>query len=274
MNSGVRLSASERGRGSLISMLSCSRPGPPREHQHAVGQKHRLVDLVGDEQHGLAALLPDAQQLGLHDLARLRVERGERLVHQQHVGIDRERAGEIDALAHAAGKLARIIVLEAAEADELEQVERALALLVADLARRPRGRSARWPAPCARAAGCRSGTRSRGCCPARAAAGRRAGWCRSVAGSSPATMRRNVVLPQPLGPTTEMNSPCSTATSMLAQRFQLAEPLAQTGDFDLARHGLSPWSRARAAFRASRSPPSWRCRRPPARSRRRTAPAC
>src|SRR5207249_1300372 len=36
-----------------------------------------------------------------------------------------------------------------------------------------------------------------------------------VAGSSPATMRRNVVLPQPLGPTTERNSPRSTATSML-----------------------------------------------------------
>src|SRR5690349_21669543 len=31
-----------------------------------------------------------------------------------------------------------------------------------------------------------------------------------VAGSSPATMRRNVVLPQPLGPTSEMNSPGAT----------------------------------------------------------------
>src|SRR2546430_4234928 len=37
-------------------------PRPAREHQHAVGEKHRLVDLVGDEQHGLAALFPDAQQ--------------------------------------------------------------------------------------------------------------------------------------------------------------------------------------------------------------------
>src|SRR5688500_17560559 len=47
---------------------------PSREHQHPVGQEHCLVDLVGDEQYGLAALLPDAQQLRLHDLAGLRIK--------------------------------------------------------------------------------------------------------------------------------------------------------------------------------------------------------
>src|SRR5262245_371606 len=36
----------------------------------------------------------------------------------------------------------------------------------------------------------------------------------ALAGSSPATMRRNVVLPQPEGPTTAMNSPRSTPRSM------------------------------------------------------------
>ena len=50
------------------------------------------------------------QQLGLHGLARLRVERAERLVHQQHLGIDGERAGDADALLHAAGKLMRAAV--------------------------------------------------------------------------------------------------------------------------------------------------------------------
>ena len=44
-----------------------------------------------------------------------------------------------------------------------------------------------------------------------------------VAGSSPATMRRNVVLPQPDGPTTEMNSPRSTVEVDAAQRLELAE---------------------------------------------------
>jgi hypothetical protein len=36
----------------------------------------------------------------------------------------------------------------------------------------------------------------------------------ALAGSRPATMRRNVVLPQPEGPTTAMNSPRSTTRSM------------------------------------------------------------
>ena len=60
-------------------------------HHDAVGQVDRLVDLMGDEQHGLLRLLPDAQQLDLHQVAGLRVERRERLVHQQHVR-DRWRA--------------------------------------------------------------------------------------------------------------------------------------------------------------------------------------
>src|SRR5215472_2013580 len=102
-------------------------PGPAREHQHAVGEKHRLVDLMGYEQDGLAALLPDAHQLGLHDLAGLRVERRERLVHEENIRIDRKRAREVDALAHAAGELARMVALEAFEPDQLQQFERAAA---------------------------------------------------------------------------------------------------------------------------------------------------
>src|SRR5207244_13509813 len=46
-----------------------------------------------------------------------------------------------------------------------------------------------------------------------------------VAGSSPATLRRNVVLPQPLGPTTAMNSPRSTATSILVSASSLSNHL-------------------------------------------------
>ena len=65
-------------------------------------------------------------------------------------------------------------------------------------------------------------------------------------------MRRNVVLPQPLGPTTEMNSPRSTVEVDVAQRFELAEPLAQSRVIaSLRAMRLSPWSTARAASRAS-----------------------
>ena len=62
------------------------------------------------------------QQLLLQDFAGLRVERGERLVHQQHRRIHRQRAHQADALLHAAGELIGIVLLEAGEPDQLEIV--------------------------------------------------------------------------------------------------------------------------------------------------------
>ena len=53
-------------------------------------------------------------------LRRLVVERGERLVHQQDVGLGRERARELDALAHAARELVRVVIGELGEARDLE----------------------------------------------------------------------------------------------------------------------------------------------------------
>src|SRR5262249_57670401 len=45
---------------------------------------------------------------------------------QEDLGVDGEGAGEIDALAHAARELARMVVLESLEADELQKLHRAL----------------------------------------------------------------------------------------------------------------------------------------------------
>ena len=67
---------------------------------------------------------PDAQQFQLHEIAGLRVQCGERLVHQQNSGVDRQRSGEIDALLHAAGKLMRIMILEAVKAHQIEIILR------------------------------------------------------------------------------------------------------------------------------------------------------
>ena len=50
------------------------------------------------------------------------VERAERLVHEQQVAALRERPGEGDALAHAAGELVRAPVAELAEVHEVEQL--------------------------------------------------------------------------------------------------------------------------------------------------------
>ena len=74
-----------------------------------------------DEQDGLAGFLPDAQQLDLHQIAGLGIERRERLVHQQDVRIGGERAGETDALLHAARELVRVVPFEADEADHLDE---------------------------------------------------------------------------------------------------------------------------------------------------------
>src|SRR5262249_32292272 len=57
----------------------------------------------------------------LHDLAGLRIQRGEWLVHQQHIRIDGQRARKIGALSHAARQLMREVMLEAAESDQVNQ---------------------------------------------------------------------------------------------------------------------------------------------------------
>ena len=65
-----------------------------------------------------------AQQLLLQDFAGLRVERRERLVHQQDRRVHGERAHQAHALLHAAGELIGIVALEAGEPDQLEIMRR------------------------------------------------------------------------------------------------------------------------------------------------------
>ena len=70
------------------------------------------------QEHRLAALVPDPQQLEVHRLARHGVERAERLVHQQQRRLVHERAADADALLHAARQLVRVLALEAREPDQ------------------------------------------------------------------------------------------------------------------------------------------------------------
>src|SRR6266540_114937 len=58
------------------------------------------------------------------DVARHRVERAERLVHEQDLGVVAQGPSDGDALAHAAGELPRERLLEALQADELGQLVR------------------------------------------------------------------------------------------------------------------------------------------------------
>jgi hypothetical protein len=87
-------------------------PRPPAHHQDPVAEHDRFVDIVGDVDRRLALVGPAVQQLGLQDQPHLRVERAERLVHQEDGGVGEERAAERGPLAHAAGKFMRIIAGE------------------------------------------------------------------------------------------------------------------------------------------------------------------
>jgi hypothetical protein len=103
-----------------------------RQDDDAVCHVHGLVDVVRDEEDRDAVLLLHPQDEILEVSARLRVDGGERLVHQQDRRLVGERAGDRDTLLHAPGELPRIVVDEARQPDRLERLldERgALALL-------------------------------------------------------------------------------------------------------------------------------------------------
>jgi hypothetical protein len=63
-------------------------------------------------------------------LAREGVERAEGLVEQQHLGLVHQRAADAGALLHAARELPRELVLVAAQAHALQQLARALGLVL------------------------------------------------------------------------------------------------------------------------------------------------
>ena len=139
------------------------------EDRDLVAHLDRLVDVVGDEDDRLAQLGLQAQELVLQPLAVDRVDRAERLVHQHQRRVGRERAGDADALALAAGELGGVAVAEVAgEADQLEQLldARGGALLVPAEQLR-----ARWRC-CRRSSGAGTGRSAGSRSRSRAAAGR------------------------------------------------------------------------------------------------------
>ena len=175
-----------------------------------------------DEQHGLARGEPQRFEVEAHLLARQRVERAERLVHQQQRRVVDQRARDRHALAHAARQLVRIAVGEIREADLREQPQRALAVgarveaAQLDLHQHVVERGA--PVEQHRALEHDAEVRS--------AAGRRCGRRRAPrrrsARCSPATIRSSVLLPQPDGPTIARNSPSRIARSMRSSACVLA----------------------------------------------------
>ena len=84
---------------------------------------------MSDQQDGLTGLALDALQLHVHTLARHGVERAERLIHQHDAGIVNQRAADRGALLHTPRKLPWQLLLKTFEADQLQQLHGALAIL-------------------------------------------------------------------------------------------------------------------------------------------------
>ena len=126
---GSKVVASVRGRGMSIFLAMHDAAGPAAHHIDGVGEIDRLAQVVRHQHAGEALLQPqrlhDAPQL----LAREGVERAERLVEHQQLGLVDQRAAEVRALLHAARELPGILVGEVGEADRLQELHRALDVL-------------------------------------------------------------------------------------------------------------------------------------------------
>ena len=169
------------------------------------------------------------------------VEVAGRLVGQQQVGLGDQGPGDGRPLHLAAGQLARAVLQPMAQADQFQQFARPARRAAGDgesssrRRRRSSAARARFPASSARAAGGRTGRscRTAGC------AGDR-GWrpadCRSAgrrSGFRPGRARRacpagasSVLLPEPLWPTIDRNSPASDVEVDAAQHGHLDAALA------------------------------------------------
>ena len=95
------------GAASSSAAVPSWRIAPVDDHADAVGERRGVLEVVRDEQRRQAQLGEELRELAADDAARVRIERGERLVEQQHGRVARERAGKRDSLALATRELAR-----------------------------------------------------------------------------------------------------------------------------------------------------------------------
>ena len=100
----------------------------------AVGQRGRVLEVVRDEQRRQPQLGQQLGELAADDVARVRVERRERLVEQEHRRVARERPRERDPLPLAAGEVARPRLREVRDPEALEQLVDALPAAEGDVA--------------------------------------------------------------------------------------------------------------------------------------------
>ena len=133
--------AKELRAGAVTRPIKSDRDGtfnPPRALGHddnAVAHVDRFVDVVGDEEHGGAARLPEMKHFILHPHTSKSVERAKRFVEQEHFRIIDQRPRQGDTLGHSAGKLVRKSAGKPIEAYEVHELFHLMPLTVQDAAR-------------------------------------------------------------------------------------------------------------------------------------------
>src|SRR5215813_14097573 len=105
------------------------RAGRAVDHSDAITEIDRLLDIMGDEDDAAIGLVLDAQQLVLKRSLGHGVERGKRLVHEQHRRPYRERPRDLYPLLHASRELPWEVIVIALETDEPQGARHAIAQL-------------------------------------------------------------------------------------------------------------------------------------------------
>ncbi len=100
--------------------------GPGGQQHDAVRQTDRLTDIVRDKDDRFACSRPDLLEHLVEVFSGLGIQRRERLVHEKHLGLDREGARNGDALAHPTRQLMNVAAGEPTEMDQMQVVFRAL----------------------------------------------------------------------------------------------------------------------------------------------------
>ena len=83
--------------------LAIDSPGRRGHDEDAMAHVDRFINVMGDEQHRGATILPQAQHFVLHPHAGESVERAERFIEQENFGMIDECSCKRNTLGHAAG---------------------------------------------------------------------------------------------------------------------------------------------------------------------------
>src|SRR6185369_686890 len=104
--------------------------GPLRQDDDAIAHVNGFVDVVSNEEHGSAPVLPKAQDFILHTHAGEGVEGAEWLVEEKNFGMINQGASQSYTLRHSTRKVMRISVGEGFQAAESHKFFHLIAFLL------------------------------------------------------------------------------------------------------------------------------------------------